>query len=246
MPPHNLLTPALTKPAGSRISKRPLHRPPLPSSYAGASERKIVYVSFRTPFLSAVKRVEKLLRLADRRLIQSATTTVANRNTRSSKRKWRSGGADEDDVMQIAEEIERTKGKRKRGGGGGSTDMGMREEVVIKGTGKAIARVMEMGVWFQQRQEEYKIRLQTGSAACIDDIDMGEERDGETGRENDMNEERTVNEAPEGEGDGHREGSDGRAAKAAIASGHEGTQADGISKMRLRYTSVLEVYVSLR
>ncbi|KXL48699.1 hypothetical protein M433DRAFT_152191 [Acidomyces richmondensis BFW] len=243
MPPHNLLVSVMTMPAGARISKRPLHRPPLCSPYAGASERKTVYVSARTPFLSAVKRVEKLLRLADRRLVQSATTTVANRKTSGNKRKWRNDGTEEDDVVQIAEEVDRAKRKRKRedGLGDGDANFGIGEEVVIKGTGKAIARVMEMGIWFQQRRDEYTIRLQTGSAACIDDINMTrEEENGETERKNDGNESTEVNE------DISMKDMDRQEAKAAVDSGHGTAQAYGIPETRLRYTSVLEVYVSLR
>ncbi|KAF7718450.1 Uncharacterized protein PECH_005933 [Penicillium ucsense] len=58
----------LTKlPKYAKVEKRPIPHPPIASPYAGASVPKIVYVSSNTPFMSAVKRVQKLLRQAEKR-----------------------------------------------------------------------------------------------------------------------------------------------------------------------------------
>jgi len=52
-----------------------------------------------------------------------------------------------------------------------------KEEVVMKGTGKAIEKVLQLALWFQGR-EEYKITIRTGSVGAVDDVvrvgDVGE------------------------------------------------------------------------
>merc|ERR1711939_244032 len=147
-------------PPNATVSKRPLHHAAIPSPYAGASQQKVVYVGTRTPFLSAVKRVEKLLRLSDKRLVQSATTLARHKGQNGRKRK---------------RQDESAKAKRKVGGltAGDDEVEGAGEEVLLKGTGKAIPKVMEMGCWFQSRQE-YMVTVRTGSVAAVDDIDVPE------------------------------------------------------------------------
>ncbi|CEJ55973.1 hypothetical protein PMG11_02200 [Penicillium brasilianum] len=54
-------------PKYAKVEKRPIPHAPVASPYAGASVPKIVYVSSGTPFMSAVKRVQKLLRQAEKR-----------------------------------------------------------------------------------------------------------------------------------------------------------------------------------
>ena len=170
----------------AKVTKRPLLHPAITSPYAGAIQPKVVYVSARTPFISAVKRVEKLLRLSDKRLVQSATT-LAKQNSAHGRKRKRGAENPEDEVLQIAREVEKQKGKKRKlaDGKGGEYEEagGLMEEVFVKGTGKAIGRVMEMGVWFQQRPE-YEVRLKTGSVGAVDDIEVGEDagdRDGEDG-----------------------------------------------------------------
>ncbi|EME86773.1 uncharacterized protein MYCFIDRAFT_30093 [Pseudocercospora fijiensis CIRAD86] len=215
-------------PKSASISKRPLLRPSIPSPYAGSSQPKVIYVGSKTPFLSAVKRTEKLLQLADKRLVQAGT--------QSAKNNWRRGPDDE--IQAIAEEVEHLK-KKKDGN----------EEVVIKGTGKAISKVMGLAVWFQER-EEYVVRLKTGSVGAVDDVRYEEEcqqlkdQSGESDRttaagiENEQPDEavakkkrkskegvtRVVKREEDGDEDGKRE----------------------IRETQIRQVSVLEVYVSLR
>ena len=57
-------------PSGTAIQRRPLNHPPVASPYAGASVQKSVYVSSRTPLMSAVKRVRKLLSHVEKRAMQ--------------------------------------------------------------------------------------------------------------------------------------------------------------------------------
>jgi ribonuclease P/MRP protein subunit POP7 len=58
------------------------------------------------------------------------------------------------------------KGKRDGGGGGG-------EEVIVKGTGRAIEKVLALAAWFQDdAQSELGVRVvvRTGSVGAIDDV----------------------------------------------------------------------------
>ncbi|KAJ5095639.1 hypothetical protein NUU61_004995 [Penicillium alfredii] len=65
-------------PKYAKVEKRPISHAPVASPYAGASAPKIVYVSSNTPFMSAVKRVQKLLRRAEKR----ATAGISLEDTR--------------------------------------------------------------------------------------------------------------------------------------------------------------------
>ena len=209
--------------ADAKVTKRPLLRPAIPSPYAGAQEAKVVYVSARTPFLGAVKRVEKLLHLADKRLVQSATT-IAKQGRGKRKRHFSASG--EDQILDIATEVERQKAqkRRKTDGEAGRTDedeVNAGEEVSIKGTGRAIAKALEMALWFQQRDDQYRVRVTTGTVTAIDDIEVEEpstpEKQGE--------------EVADGEQDGPSEAR---------------REVEELPESRMRYTSVLEVAVSLR
>ncbi|GAB1744293.1 hypothetical protein NU219Hw_g1441t1 [Hortaea werneckii] len=240
-------------PPNATVSKRPLHHAAIPSPYAGASQQKVVYVGTRTPFLSAVKRVEKLLRLSDKRLVQSATTLARQKGQNGRKRKRQDDDA-ADEIGDIARQVESAKAKRKGGGltTGDDEVEGAGEEVLLKGTGKAIPKVMEMGCWFQQRQE-YMVTVRTGSVAAVDDIDVPE---GATADDNDKahaerrpginNDDMEVDEdcgpanVPPNESDVAEE--QNRCVREQSAAAQE----ESIPETRVRYVSVLEVAVSLR
>lgn len=66
----------------AKVEKRPIPHAPVASPYAGASVPKIVYVSSKTPFMSAVKRVQKLLHQAEKR----ATAKVKLDDTRTTEK----------------------------------------------------------------------------------------------------------------------------------------------------------------
>ncbi|KAJ5523113.1 hypothetical protein N7513_012657 [Penicillium frequentans] len=68
-------------PKYTKVEKRPINHPPVASPYAGTSVPKIVYVSTGTPFMSAVKRVQKLLRHAEKR----ATANIDLGDTRKTE-----------------------------------------------------------------------------------------------------------------------------------------------------------------
>ncbi|KAI7231229.1 hypothetical protein KC330_g6534 [Hortaea werneckii] len=240
-------------PPNATVSKRPLHHAAIPSPYAGASQQKVVYVGTRTPFLSAVKRVEKLLRLSDKRLVQSATTLARQKGQNGRKRKRQDDDA-ADEIGDIARQVESAKAKRKaRGLTTGDDDVeGAGEEVLLKGTGKAIPKVMEMGCWFQQRQE-YMVTVRTGSVAAVDDIDVPE---GATvdGNDKDHAESRTESDNDNMEVDEDREPADALPSESDMTEKQDrrvrqkpaAAQEESISETRVRYVSVLEVAVSLR
>ncbi|KAB8356418.1 hypothetical protein FH972_024001 [Carpinus fangiana] len=58
-------------PSNAKVTKRPIMRPAIASPYAGKQEEKIVYVSSKMPFMSAVSRVRYLLKHVDKREMQS-------------------------------------------------------------------------------------------------------------------------------------------------------------------------------
>ncbi|KAF3386187.1 hypothetical protein F1880_000453 [Penicillium rolfsii] len=65
-------------PKYAKVEKRPIPHAPVASPYAGASVPKVVYVSSGTPFMSAVKRVQKLLHQAEKR----ATANISLEDSR--------------------------------------------------------------------------------------------------------------------------------------------------------------------
>ncbi|CAG7980184.1 unnamed protein product [Penicillium salamii] len=82
-------------PKYAKVEKRPIPHAPVASPYAGASVPKVVYVSSSTPFMSAVKRVQKLLIQAEKR----ATANISLEDTRKSE-------------QQILEELSKVSEKR--------------------------------------------------------------------------------------------------------------------------------------
>lgn len=226
----------------ARVAKRPLLHPAIPSPYTSAETQKIVYIATKTPFLSAVKRVEKLLKLADKRAVQSATT---RQKQNSRKRKGRND--DENDIEVIATIAEQEKARK--------TKDGTVEAVVIKGTGKAIDKVLSLALWFQQR-DEYSIRMKTGTVAAIDDIVPGEES-GLPPEVEATSKETSEQGQKSGEDDGlalePSSADDANAGAEQQPDPTKSTDQDGgteavepLPETRVRYTSVVEVAVSLR
>lgn len=167
--------------------------------------------------MSAIKRVEKLLQLADKRDVQAATT-LAQKNKRKRRRDDNGG---EDEVEAVARLAEEGREKKKRVGGVSG------EEILVKGTGKAVGKVMEIGCWFQQR-DDFEVRVRTGSVGAVDDVEVPEEAEQEEGEAMDVDQTE-----PGAEKD--KEGGKGTEEEAVATSG-----------ARVRYLSVLEVAVSLR
>ena len=52
---------------------------------------------------------------------------------------------------------------------------GQQEEVIVKATGRAIERALNIALWFQ-KQDDCKVVLRTGEVGAVDDIEIdGEE-----------------------------------------------------------------------
>lgn len=88
--------------------------------------------------MSAAKRVQKLLREAEKR-----ATSKVNLQSKSERQK----------LEQLKE----------------STAALQKEEVFIKATGRAIDKAMNVGKWFDAK-EDYTTRVKTGSVLVVDDV----------------------------------------------------------------------------
>jgi ribonuclease P/MRP protein subunit POP7 len=130
-----------------RISKRPLSHPAVAPARSNASVQKVVYISASTPFIAAVKRVRKLLsRIEDR----AAGPVSLSGNPAAALRSLRAAVDRKCDVA---------------GGGGAKRS----EEVVMKATGKAIEKAMQLALYWQG-QEDVLVRVRTGSVGAVDDV----------------------------------------------------------------------------
>ncbi|KAL1303815.1 hypothetical protein AAFC00_000275 [Neodothiora populina] len=176
-------------PKNAKVTKRPLLHPAIPSKYAGPdSAQKVVYISSRTPFMSAIKRVERLLDQVEKRETQSAAALVRNDNRLKRKRgQFPSAGTDGEEAGEIGEvakrlaEMKKVKIDTSGGVARAEEEQWRKEEVVVKATGKAIQKALSVGLWFQRR-DGFGILIRTGSVAAIDDVEVAEE---EQAREND-------------------------------------------------------------
>ncbi|KAI9799311.1 MAG: hypothetical protein M1825_004804 [Sarcosagium campestre] len=55
------------------------------------------------------------------------------------------------------------------------------EPVVIKGAGRAVERVAALGVWFQERGDEYRVEVRLKAVSAVDDVVLSDAGDGELG-----------------------------------------------------------------
>ncbi|KAG8534302.1 uncharacterized protein KY384_001146 [Bacidia gigantensis] len=172
-------------PKHARVQKRPLLHPAIPSPYTSASQQKVVYISSRTPFISAVKRVRKLLEQVDKRAVGAVDLVEGS-------------GNDKQKLRQLEKQVDAA---RKGGAEGGKREK-KKEEVVLKATGRSIERALEFGLFFQG-QDDLNVRLRTGTVGTVDDIvvvsgDEGEGEDGEGDKEGEEGEvEKQDEEVPE-------------------------------------------------
>lgn len=133
------------RPKNWRVQKRPILHPPISSPYAGADHPKVVYISAKTPFISAVKRVRRLLSLIEKR-------SVGKVDLISGK------GSDKQKLNALDTQVSPEKGKDP-------------EEVILKGTNTVIEKVLGLALFFQG-QEDLIVRLRTGTVGVVDDIVM--------------------------------------------------------------------------
>jgi ribonuclease P/MRP protein subunit POP7 len=149
-----------------KIQKRPLLHPAIASARTSSQTQKIIYISSTSPFISSIKRIRKYLSQIEARASASNPISLS-RNS----------------AGQVLKDIEAgiVNGKGKLGGEGGKGGkMGVRdEEVIVKATGKAIERCLQVGLWAMQ-QEDLRVEVRTGSVGAVDDV---VERGGEEGGE---------------------------------------------------------------
>ncbi|KAL4785900.1 Rpp20 subunit of nuclear RNase MRP and P-domain-containing protein [Aspergillus varians] len=150
-------------PKYARINKRPIPHAPIASPYAGPSTPKTIYISTSTPYMSAVKRVQKLLRHAEKRATASVSAAVSGKS-KNAQQKRMQGGQNQQEKLLAAlargEEREQLSG----------------EEVFVKATGRAMKVALRVGRWFESggREAEYKVRVCTGSVLVVDDVEEDE------------------------------------------------------------------------
>jgi ribonuclease P/MRP protein subunit POP7 len=134
-------------PANAAIQRRPINHAPVASPFAGARVQKVVYVSSKTPLMSAVKRVKRLLHEIEKRATQDVK--LIDNGERVGLRK-------------LAEARERL---AKDG-----------EEVLVKASGRAMQQALSVGEWFRTKESEIrcKVEVTTGSVSVVDDVVEGD------------------------------------------------------------------------
>lgn len=212
----------VNKALDARIQKRPLLHPSIPSPYSGAAQQKVVYVSARTPFISAAKRVRKLLALIDKRA--SPHIDLLNSKGRNSE-KQKSRALDE-----------------VSSGGKGKAP----EEVVLKATGKAISKALGLALFFQG-QKDCRVTIRTGSVGVVDDIVEAEKVEL---AQTEHNTSSTTTASGDGGGDSDGRIGTGDEVGASAGRGGEGREGEGngdeeLEETQIRKVSVLEVGISL-
>lgn len=147
---HNKKLPKL--PPNTTITRRPINHAPVAHPAAGPMVQKVVYISRKTPVISAVKRVKKFLSEIEKRALQSAGVhgVLERRGTRSG----------DDEVLQrkLGEVSERL-----------ARDA---EKVLVKASGRAMEQALRVGEWFRSREDEVltKVEVRCGSISVVDDI----------------------------------------------------------------------------
>ncbi|KAL3485248.1 Rpp20 subunit of nuclear RNase MRP and P-domain-containing protein [Aspergillus germanicus] len=174
-------------PKSAKVHKRPIPHPATASPYAGASVPKTVYISSSTPYMAAVKRVQKLLRQAEKRATAAVEASIRGKG----QGRGRSGGGGGSvSTEKLVAALARGEGKEELS----------KEDVFVKATGRAIETALKVGKWFGrgEREAEYAVRVETGSVLVVDDVEEGDETEegvgagaamgmvqGETGPNND-------------------------------------------------------------
>ncbi|QUC18010.1 uncharacterized protein UV8b_02251 [Ustilaginoidea virens] len=132
-------------PQGCKIQKRPLMRPQLSAS----SKSPTIYVSSHTPFVSAVKRVRKLLAKS----LRTAGPAPKNASLQSRVESLKQNTASASDRPPAL-------------------------VVTVAGTGKAIEKTLSLASWFEQ-EGDCNVCLRTRTVGAVDDIVPREAGEGE-------------------------------------------------------------------
>jgi ribonuclease P/MRP protein subunit POP7 len=116
---------------------------PIASSLTGAATRKVVYVTSKSAFVPTIKRVRKYLDAIEKR--SSTPVSLSNLQGRVSD-------------QQILDTISKSGPARA-------------EDVVVTGTGKAIDKVLQVGLYLQS-QDDVRVTLSTGTVGTVDDCSI--------------------------------------------------------------------------
>ena len=141
-----------TLPPNATVQRRPINHAPIASPFAGSAVQKVVYVSSKTPFMSAVKRVKRLLREIEKRATQDVK--LIDRGERAGMRR----------LAEAREQLSKDG-----------------EEVLVKASGRAMERALRVGEWFRTKEKEIncKVEVRTGSVSVVDDVVEVEDEEGE-------------------------------------------------------------------
>ena len=159
---------ALSKlPANHTIERRPINHAPIASLFAGPKAQKVVYISRKTPVLSAVKRVKKFLREIEKRALQSQGVAGVLLE-KSGGRNSRGGGRDGSDALQ--RRLEDVSDKLRQDA----------EEVLVRASGRAMEQALRIAEWFRNKEDEMMttVEVRTGSISVVDDIVEKDDDDG--------------------------------------------------------------------
>ncbi|KAI4244265.1 MAG: hypothetical protein LQ352_006865, partial [Teloschistes flavicans] len=183
---------------------------------------KIIYISASTPFISAVKRVRKLLDLVQKRATGKIKLVDVDDGNANAPAKTDKQGLRALTAAAVS---------------GGEADGGKagKEEVILKATNRAIEKALGLAVFFQA-QEDLRVRLRTGSQGVVDDIEVAEK--GKTKRER-VGKRKGEEKRKKGHG-GEWEGIEEDPQEAMEVEEEE------VPETRIRRVSVLEVGISLR
>lgn len=135
-------------PGNTIIHKRPINHAPVASPYAGPKAQKVVYVSRKTPVMSAVKRVKKFLQEIEKRALQSeGVNGVLDRRNGQQELQRK--------LDHVSERLHKDA-----------------EEVLVKASGRAMEQALRIGEWFRSREQEMicNVVVRTGSVSVIDDL----------------------------------------------------------------------------
>lgn len=164
--------------------------------------------------MSAVKRVQKLLRQAEKR----ATANISLEDTRKTEKQV---------LAELADAAEK------------------REEVFVKATGRAVEKVLNVGKWFEEKETEYTVRVNTGSVLVVDDVVEDEERKEQLAQKQLYHEERKQNET--GNNTEPEKGTAKSAAKKRKRQEQPVVSDDNeLPETRTRWIKMVEVAVSLK
>ncbi|KIX05004.1 uncharacterized protein Z518_05876 [Rhinocladiella mackenziei CBS 650.93] len=129
-------------PPTATIRRRPLNHTPVANLRSGAKVPKVVYVSRRTPLISAIKRVKKFLLQVEKRALLDAGVRMGSKD-RTKK------------IIQANEQLAKSP-----------------EEVLVKASGRAMEQALRVGEWFRNKEKAVlcKVEVRAGSVSVVDDI----------------------------------------------------------------------------